>query len=140
MRFFYSLLLVALVAPPAFPQCTDGFVKLFPETTTDYSLEFGKSISMYDNYLAVGMPDSDTLSRENGIVYIYEKMNGGWVKIASMTPASPAIDLRLGINVELSENYLLASAEGDGGKVFSFIKSPPADGSHLPSSRCFPQR
>ena len=116
------MLLTSIVALPALGQCTDGFVKLFPENTTDFSLEYGKSISMYDNYLAVGVPGSDTVGRQSGIVYIYEKKSMGWAKIASMTASSPISDLRLGVNVKLSKNYLLASAEGSGGQVFIYKK------------------
>ena len=81
---------------------------------------------MFDKYLAVGVPDSDTVGRSSGIVYIYEKENDAWKKIASMIPSQPIPDLGLGFNVKLSDNYLLASAAANGGQVFIFKK--PAQG------------
>lgn len=125
MKKVSPLLLVALLTSlytSAQDQCIGGFAKLLPEPTVDYSLNFGASISMHKNFLAVGVPNSDTLSRESGIVYIYEKLGGNWVKIASMVASDPVPDLQLGISVKLTENYLFASASAGGGRVYVYRK------------------
>jgi hypothetical protein len=123
----YPLLIAALVMSitvAAQDQCIDGFAKLYPEPTTDYSLDFGYSVSMHGNLMAVGVPDSDTLSRESGIVYIYEKTQGSWIRIASMVASEAIPDLQLGISVKLVENYLFASASAGGGSVYVYRKPP----------------
>jgi hypothetical protein len=124
MNPFATLLAVVFTAlvVPVRSQCINGFVKSFPEPTADYSLGFGKSVSMHGNYLAVGVPDSDTLGRESGIVYIFEKTSAGWTKIASMVASNPVPDLRLGTQVKLTENYLLTGATAEGGKVYIYKK------------------
>ncbi|SKC72334.1 gliding motility-associated C-terminal domain-containing protein [Ohtaekwangia koreensis] len=126
MKSVFTLLAAIFVALSGNCQCMNGFEKLYPERSVDYSLDFGKSVSMYDNYLAVGVPDSDTVGRQSGIVYIYEKSNDTWVKIASMIASQPVVNLRLGISVKLSKNYLLVSAEANGGQVLLYKK--PASG------------
>ena len=126
MRCAFTLLLATFLAVPGFGQCVNGYQRLLPEPSPDFSLDFGRSVSMFDKYLAVGVPDSDTVGRSSGIVYIYEKENDAWKKIASMIPSQPIPDLGLGFNVKLSDNYLLASAAANGGQVFIFKK--PAQG------------
>ena len=126
MKIYLTLVATLLISVcvTAQDECIDGFLKLFPETTTDYSLDFGRSVSIHENFMAVGVPDSDTLSRESGIVYIYEKILGNWKRIASMVASEAIPDLRLGISVKLTENYLFASAEADGGSVYVYRRQP----------------
>lgn len=126
MKTLLGLLTASILAVPGFCQCINGFKKLFPDPSVDYSIDFGQAVSMYDNYLAVGVPNSDTLGRQSGIVYLYEKKNDTWLKIASLVASQPVTDLRFGVSVKLSKNYLLASAEANGGQVFIFEK--PASG------------
>lgn len=123
----YPLLLAAMLntlCVIAQDECVDGFAKLFPDGTTDYSLEFGTSLSIHENFLAVGVPNSDTLHRESGIVYLYEKRDGSWTKIASFAASNPIPDLRLGTRVKLTENYLFASGSANGGSVYVYRKPP----------------
>jgi hypothetical protein len=125
MKLFFPLLITSLlvsICTRAQDECIDGFIKLFPDPTVDYSLNFGSSVSIHDNFLAVGVPNSDTLSRESGIVYIYEKRAGNWVRISSMVASHPVPDLQLGISVKLTENYLFASASAGGGSVYVYRK------------------
>lgn len=77
---------------------------------------------MYDNYMAVGVPNSDSLGRITGIVYMYERINSSWKKIASLAPSDPGNALQFGISVRMSADYLLVSAAGYGGKVYLFKK------------------
>ncbi|HEY9046431.1 MAG TPA: gliding motility-associated C-terminal domain-containing protein [Ohtaekwangia sp.] len=123
MKSIFTLLAAVIIAVPGFCQCINGFEKLYPDVSVDYSLNYGKSVSMYGDYLAVGVPNSDTLGRESGIVYIYKKTNNIWIKVASMVASQPAANLHLGISVTISENYLLASAEANGGQVLLYKKT-----------------
>jgi gliding motility-associated-like protein len=123
---FFTWLMSLSASCLAQTNCVDGFVKMFPEPSVDYALNFGSSVSVHENFLAIGVSNSDTLARKSGIVYIYEKRAGGWVKIASMVASEALPDLELGVNVKLTENYLFASATLDGGRVYVFCK--PASG------------
>ncbi|MEZ4972885.1 MAG: gliding motility-associated C-terminal domain-containing protein [Cyclobacteriaceae bacterium] len=103
-------------------QCLTDFTKLLPEPTIDYSQDFGRSIAMYNNYLAVSLPTNDSLGRLVGIVNIYKKDDGFWRKIAVVAPSDPIDALQFGSNMAMSENYLLVSASGYGGSVYIFKK------------------
>lgn len=120
---FLAAMLISIFAR-AQDDCIKGFSKLLPHPSIDYSLDFGHSVSIHENYMAVGVPNSDTLSRESGIVYIYEKRAGIWVRTASMVSSQPIPDHRLGISVKLTENYLFASTSAEGGSVHIYRRPP----------------
>jgi hypothetical protein len=62
-------------------QCLTDFSKLVPEPSLDYANNYGRSFALYDNYLAIGLPEHDTLGRITGIVYLYERIADSWKKI-----------------------------------------------------------
>jgi len=105
-------------------QCLTDYARLYPEPSLDYTLGFGRSISMHENYLAVGIPNSDSLGRITGIVNLYEKKGGTWNLLCSVAPSDPAEGLQFGVNVKLSADYLVVGAAGYGGKAYIF-KRPP---------------
>ncbi len=120
-RGFFFLFL-CLVTFTSYTQCLTDFTKLLPEPSTDYTQDFGRSVAMYDQYMAVGVPGSDSLGRLTGIVHMYEKVNDTWIKIADMAPSDPLDAMQFGFNLTLSENYLLVGALNYGGKVYIFKK------------------
>ncbi len=71
---------------------------------------------------AVSMPNSDSLGRITGIVYMYEKVNAEWKKIATLAPSNPVDAMQFGYNMVLSKNYLLVSSLNYGGAVYIFKK------------------
>lgn len=108
-------------------QCLTDFTKLVPEPTLDYTLNYGSTFSLYDNYLAIGLPAHDSLGRITGLVYVYENLADGWRKIATLAPSDPVDALQFGQNVVMSSDYILVSASSiTGGKVYLFKK--PATG------------
>jgi gliding motility-associated-like protein len=110
------------IAATGLSQCLTDFRKLIPEPGIDYSLDFGKSVAMHDKYMAVGVPNSDSLARLSGIVYIYKKVNNEWLKIASVAPSDPLEGMQFGSDITISENYLFVSSRYNGGKVYVFKK------------------
>lgn len=129
LRMKLSPLLVVcfLVYFSARSQCLTDFTKLLPEPTTDYTLNYGTTFSVYDNYLAIGLPAHDSLGRITGLVYVYEKLDNGWKKIASLAPSDPVDGMQFGTNVKMSADYILVSSSSiDGGKMYLFRK--PATG------------
>ena len=117
--FFLSIWLMAITS---FTQCLTDFTKLLPEPSMDYSQDFGRSVAMYDQFMAVGVPNSDSLGRLTGIVYMYEKVDDIWIKIAAMAPSVPIAAMQFGVNLVLSQNYLVVSSLNYGGKVYIFKK------------------
>ena len=118
-----TLLFFCLVASVStYAQCLTDFTKLLPEPAPDYTLSYGSTFSMHDNYLAVGLPAHDSLGRITGLVYVYEKVTTGWKKVATLMPSDPVDALRFGINVKMSADYVLVSAGLNGGKVYLFKK------------------
>ncbi len=104
-------------------QCLTDFTKLVPETSADYSADFGRSISMHDDFLAVGVPNSDSVGRITGVVYIYKKVGTKWIKNAAIAPAVPLDGLQFGWIVKVSQDYLFVGANSQGGSVYVFRKN-----------------
>ena len=124
LALLFSCLLLSVSARS---QCLTDFTKLLPEPTSDYTLNYGSTFSMYDNYLAIGLPSHDSLGRVTGLVYVYEKALAGWNKIATLMPSDPVDALQFGLNVKMSLDYILVSTSNSGGgKVYLFKK--PATG------------
>lgn len=107
----------------AFSQCLTDFSKLTPETTTDYTVDFGRSLSMHNEFLAVGVPSSDSIGRVTGLVYIYKKTGTKWIKNSAIVPAIPLDGLQFGYSVKISEDYLFVGALAQGGSVYVFRKN-----------------
>ena len=89
MRFllYLSLLAITACSSVANGQCLTDFTKLVPEPSLDVTQQFGR-ISMFDDYLAIGLPANDSLGRLAGIVKIYEKSPDGWKSIATLAPST----------------------------------------------------
>src|SRR6187551_3109533 len=121
MKLLFVFLLAALYTGVC-GQCLTDFTKFVPEPTIDYNQDFGRSISMYDDYLAVGIPNSDSLGRITGLVQIYKKAAGIWKKVAVITPSDPIDALQFGVSLKLSPDYLLVGAAGGRGKVYLYKK------------------
>ncbi|MEX2233811.1 MAG: FG-GAP repeat protein, partial [Cyclobacteriaceae bacterium] len=83
MKPFLYLFFSAGISLFASGQCLTDFTKLLPEPSIDHTQGFGRSISMYDDYLAIGAPNNDSLGRITGIVHVYQKISDEWKKIAS---------------------------------------------------------
>lgn len=117
------LAVLCLLTIKTYSQCLTDFQKLLPEPSIDYSQDFGRSVAMHDKYMAISMPNSDSLGRLTGLVYMYEKVNNTWKKIATLFPSDPVDALQFGFNMVLSENYLIVGANSYGGKVYIFKKN-----------------
>lgn len=122
MRLFAVLITLTLSFQFSHSQCLTDFTKLVPEPSIDYSSDFGRSVAIFGNFMAVGVPYSDSLNRLGGIVYIYEKINKSWKKVTTFVPTNPQDGMQFGFNMALSENYLFVSSFLNGGKVHVFKK------------------
>ncbi|MCE2895114.1 MAG: gliding motility-associated C-terminal domain-containing protein [Flammeovirgaceae bacterium] len=123
MRILKLLLIYCLLPSHLVGQCLTDFTKLVPETSADYSADFGRSISMYDDFLAVGVPNSDSVGRITGVVYIYKKSGTKWIKNSAILPAVPLDGLQFGWTVKLSQDYLFVGASSQGGTVYVYRKN-----------------
>src|SRR5689334_13782718 len=107
MRILFPLFLISLLSSTtARGQCLTDFSKLTPEPSPDYSLAFGQSISMHGEYLAVGVPNSDSVGRVTGLVHIYKKQGTQWIKNTSVVPTVALEGIQFGWSVKLSQDYL----------------------------------
>ncbi|MFM7857008.1 MAG: hypothetical protein ACKO96_35065, partial [Flammeovirgaceae bacterium] len=123
MRIQKLLFIYYLLPTYALGQCLTDFTKLVPEPSADYSADFGRSISMHNDFLAIGVPNSDSIGRITGLVYIYKKVGTEWKKKAAITPAAPLNGLQFGWTVKLSQDYLFVGAYLQGGSVYVFRKN-----------------
>jgi gliding motility-associated-like protein len=125
MRILILVFVLFLSGITARGQCLTEFSKLTPEPSPDFTLDFGRSISMHGEFLAVGVPNSDSVGRVTGLVYIYKKQGTQWVRNASIVPASPIEGNQFGWSVKLSQDYIFVGAFGFGGSVYVFRKNGP---------------
>lgn len=122
MRPLIYLILLAGCPLATTAQCLTDFSKLVPETSLDVTQQYGR-ISMYDNYMAIGLPENDSLGRIVGIVRIFEKTTDGWKIIATVAPSNPRDAMQFGSAVKLSSNYLLVAGGSYAKEVYLFKKS-----------------
>jgi len=123
MKRSVLILLFSLLGCAVSAQCLTDFTKLVPEPSVDAATGFGTSISMYDDYLAVGIPFNDSLGRATGIVHIYKHSGSNWTRVAAMAPSDPSDGMRHGITVKLSKDYLLVGAQPGAGKVYLYKRN-----------------
>jgi gliding motility-associated-like protein len=123
MRLLTLLAIVYFGNSQLFGQCLTDFSKLLPETSIDYTVDFGRSLSMYEEFLAVGVPNSDSVGRITGLVYIYKKDGTKWIKNAAITPELPIDGLQFGWSVKITEDYLFVGAFSQRGSVYVFRKN-----------------
>jgi hypothetical protein len=125
MRSPLYVLLFVSVSFFSSAQCLTDFSKLVPEPSLDYANNYGRSFALYDNYLAIGLPEHDSLGRITGIVYLYERIADSWKKIAALAPSDPQNSLQFGLKIKMSSDYILVGAGSQfGGKVYLFKKPP----------------
>jgi gliding motility-associated-like protein len=120
---FFVFALLTFAATIAHGQCLTDFTKLVPDPSIDYSSDYGRSLAIHDQYLAVSIMNSDSLGRLTGLVYMYEQAGDGYKKIASFYPSDPFDAMQFGVSLVLSENYLLVAA-AQGGRVYMYKKGP----------------
>ncbi len=87
---------------------------------------FGTSVSVSDNYIAVGSSEIDN----QGAVYIYEKTGDDWTAMSSETQKVTADDAGtnqfFGTSVAINEDFLIVGAKGDDqsrGAVYVFKRN-----------------
>jgi len=75
---------------------------------------------MYGKYLAVGVPNSDSVGRVTGLVHIYKKQGTQWIRNSSIVPEVAIDGIQFGWSVKISQDYLFVSAYGQGGSVYVY--------------------
>ncbi|MBC7439613.1 MAG: FG-GAP repeat protein, partial [Flavobacterium sp.] len=72
--------------------------------------EFGSSISIKNDFIAVGSPKNDELGENAGAVYIYKKTNNVWVFSQKITAFNGVVDDNFGQNIKLVNNFLFITS------------------------------
>ena len=112
--------LLLLVAAPAFSQSAIvASVTLFPTledrevTGPDVSVNFGASVALSGTTAAIGIPHEIQDQPQPfgpGRVGIYTKMQGDWIRTATLVPSNPN-DTRLGRDVDICGDLVIAEAD-----------------------------
>ncbi|WP_026705517.1 T9SS type A sorting domain-containing protein [Flavobacterium soli] len=90
-------------------QQTDVF---FPDDVTT-SDQFGSSITLKDNLIAIGAPNHDAGFENAGAVYTYIKTNGVWELLSKITTPDGQANDNFGSFVKIHNNQLFISAKND---------------------------
>lgn len=72
--------------------------------------EFGTSVAIYGDILAVGAPATDRNQTNAGSVYIFERNGKRWTQTRELTASSPAINDRFGEHISIHNNTVAISA------------------------------
>ena len=91
--------------------------------------QFGFSVSISGDWLAVGAPLGDQRVRDSGVVYLYQLAGSTWVQRAKLNAADAARGDKFGFSVSLSGNTLVVGASEDSDR-----------GSHVGSAYVFELR
>lgn len=123
MKVSISVLFFALYVVNTNAQCLTNFSKLIPDKTPNFPEQFGMIVDVYDDIMAIGAPNSDTLGLpSSGIVYLYQKEQGEWRKIGALAPSVPITQGRFGNAIVVSENYILVGGNAVNEGVYIFKK------------------
>ncbi len=100
--------------------------KLVPTSGAELD-EFGVSVSLYQDRALIGARGDDTLAKDAGAAYVFERQpNGTWVQVDKITASDGALSDRFGAVVSLwGDRALVArSASSSGqGAVYVFERS-----------------
>ena len=94
---------------PSGPQQTDIFYPSDAISTDN----FGSSIAIQDDFIAIGSPFHDANFTDSGATYIYKKTNGVWAQFQKITAPDASESDNFGSFVKLYNNQLFISATGD---------------------------
>jgi uncharacterized repeat protein (TIGR01451 family) len=75
--------------------------------------QFGASVSLSGNWLAVGAPVGDGNVRDSGVVYLFQRNGSTWVQQAKLDATDAAKGDQFGFSVSLSGTKLVVGAPGD---------------------------
>lgn len=110
LRRVRILILFTLFCSGVYAQCLTVNDKIIPEPHLSLNNSFGWSVSIHQDYIAVGDPSNDTLSVNGGAVFIYKREAGAWKKIATLLPSDPEEYGQFGKSLTLTENYLFVGS------------------------------
>ncbi len=74
---------------------------------------FGKSVSIFGDYIVVGAYGDDDNSTNSGSAYIFYNNVGTWEQQTKLTPADGDYDDYFGFSVSISGDYVLIGAQQD---------------------------
>src|SRR5690606_5215040 len=110
------------------------FGKILPDTTLATLQEYGSSVAIYGDYVAIGSPSNDSIRYNGGLVFIYQKIDNIYQKVATIFPKGDEHYSGFGYDIDLNNDYLVASAPGDnttvleGAKPRLYIFEKPLEG------------
>ncbi|MBC8416211.1 MAG: hypothetical protein H8E11_07260, partial [Candidatus Cloacimonetes bacterium] len=90
---------------------------------------FGKSVSIFDNYAIVGAPEDDDNGNASGSAYIFKRNGSSWMQQAKLTASDAAQADNFGESVSISGDYAIVGAsENDdngtaSGSVYFYLRS-----------------
>jgi uncharacterized repeat protein (TIGR01451 family) len=78
--------------------------------------QFGSSVSMSGNWLAVGAPVGDGKVRDSGVAYLFQLDGSTWVQRVKLEAADATQRAKFGFSVSLSGKTLVVGAPDDSGR------------------------
>ena len=74
---------------------------------------YGKSISINNDFIAIGSPFNDQLATNSGAIYLYRKTNGVWAFFQKIIAFDGLAEDYFGFKVKIYNNQLFVVATGD---------------------------
>ncbi len=111
MKAQYLFLFLLCICTTSFAQTPSAV--LYP-AEVPANLHFGHRIAVYNDYLAIGAPGTDSDANLGQSVYVFQKEgNGEWMQKARLTSPDTVISQCFGCSIALYGDYLLIGAPGD---------------------------
>lgn len=77
--------------------------------------QFGFSLAMHENVIAVGVPWGDEVAANAGAVHVFERIGGTWTAVQKLTVPGSDSGHALGYSVAVWDDRIVAGAPGDDG-------------------------
>ncbi len=111
------------------PQAAGAWNELGRLVASDLTGEFGYTVAVSGDTIAVGAQGDDEQAGNAGAVYVFTKPGSGWTngtQAAKLTASDAAIGDGLGGSVSISGDVIVAGAAGDGlsGSAYVFVQPP----------------
>jgi hypothetical protein len=92
--------------------------------------EFGTAVAVHGSTILVGAPGDDTAGSDFGAGFVYEKVDGQWLRTAKLCCSPKGVFARLGTSAAVDDDVAVLGGPVSGGGADAFRRGPSGGWSH----------